>query len=347
MRAYGPSMQGQMISGHVVCPHCLVRQPQQACTTLPRCSASRVQHRVRAYLCTRAAKEEANSSAEDLLQDSRAEVRRRRRESRQAIESEVEPTVEPTDEPTFDIDPADIEMMTENAQLELDDFRGPEEPQKSDAQRQEEELMGRKSALILQLSSAGAELDSLIDENKHEIDEVLLDLLESRTEAAIEMEEEESAIEGLMLLWRRLHAEMQRNRATPATRLLDDVLRAMNPASQLDFSDRQEVAETLLHRGFSSPGSGPIDIFGVAAALAEGQEIAGNFEEDFVPRETFLQEARELLQGALEAQEELERGVKSGEAKDHQEEANELIRSRRVAIMQLQEIIALAKSIKL
>ena len=104
-------------------------------------------------------------------------------------------------------------MMSENAQLELDDFKRPEEPQKSEAQRQvigmrrclhaqaslnvrfglltsnnmqEEELMGRKSALILQLSSAGAELDSLIDENKHEIDEVLLDLLESRTEAAIE-----------------------------------------------------------------------------------------------------------------------------------------------------------------
>lgn len=43
-----------------------------------------------------------------------------------------------------------------------------------------------------------------------------------------------------------------------------------------------------------------------------GQEIAGNFEEDFVPRETFLQEARELLQGALESQEELEKSVKSG-----------------------------------
>ena len=55
------------------------------------------------------------------------------------------------------------------------------------------------------------------------------------------MEEEESAIEGLMLLWRRLHAEMQRMRATPATRLLDDVLRAMNPASELDLADRQEV----------------------------------------------------------------------------------------------------------
>ena len=31
-----------------------------------------------------------------------------------------------------------------------------------------------------------------------------------------------------------------------------------------------QVAETLLRKGFSSPGSGPIDIFGVAAALAEG-----------------------------------------------------------------------------
>lgn len=51
---------------------------------------------------------------------------------------------------------------------------------------QEEAVMGRKSALILQLSSAGTELDSLIDENQHEIDEVLLDLLESRTEAAIQ-----------------------------------------------------------------------------------------------------------------------------------------------------------------
>lgn len=27
-------------------------------------------------------------------------------------------------------------MMTEKAQLELDDFKGPEEPQKSEAQRQ-------------------------------------------------------------------------------------------------------------------------------------------------------------------------------------------------------------------
>ena len=31
-----------------------------------------------------------------------------------------------------------------------------------------------------------------------------------------------------------------------------------------------QVTETLLRRGFSAPGSGPIDIFGVAAAVAAG-----------------------------------------------------------------------------
>lgn len=31
-----------------------------------------------------------------------------------------------------------------------------------------------------------------------------------------------------------------------------------------------QVAQTLLRRGFSAPGSGPIDIFGVAAAVAAG-----------------------------------------------------------------------------
>ena len=43
-----------------------------------------------------------------------------------------------------------------------------------------------------------------------------------------------------------------------------------------------------------------------------GQEVAADFDVDFVPRDTFLQEARELLQDALKAQMELERGVQSG-----------------------------------
>lgn len=37
-----------------------------------------------------------------------------------------------------------------------------------------------------------------------------------------------------------------------------------------DMMMNAQVAETLLRRGFSAPGSGPIDIFGVAAAVAAG-----------------------------------------------------------------------------
>lgn len=43
-----------------------------------------------------------------------------------------------------------------------------------------------------------------------------------------------------------------------------------------------------------------------------GQEVTGDFDDDFVPRETFLLEANELLQGALESQREFEHGVQSG-----------------------------------
>lgn len=42
-----------------------------------------------------------------------------------------------------------------------------------------------------------------------------------------------------------------------------------------------------------------------------------------------------------------DQGVTCSEAKDQEKEAKELVLSRRLAIMQLQEIIALAKSIKL
>lgn len=55
------------------------------------------------------------------------------------------------------------------------------------------------------------------------------------------MGEEEGAVEGLLLLWRRLNAELQRLEATPAARLLDEVLQAMDPASGLTLQDRQQV----------------------------------------------------------------------------------------------------------
>ena len=53
--------------------------------------------------------------------------------------------------------------------------------------------------------------------------------------------EERGAVEGLLLLWRRLNAELQRMQASPAAALLDQVLRAIDPASGLVLRDRQQV----------------------------------------------------------------------------------------------------------
>lgn len=49
---------------------------------------------------------------------------------------------------------------------------------------QAKELLRRKSALIMKLTSAGADLEQMIKDNQHENDEVLLKMLEKRAEAA-------------------------------------------------------------------------------------------------------------------------------------------------------------------
>jgi len=78
-------------------------------------------------------------------------------------------------------------------------------------------------------------------------------------------EEEERAVEGLMLLWRRLNAEMQRMQASPAARLLDDVLQAMDPASGLTLQDRQQVLPICCQQQLS--------MFGVASHGETGCRI--------------------------------------------------------------------------
>lgn len=52
-----------------------------------------------------------------------------------------------------------------------------------------------------------------------------------------------------------------------------------------------QVAETLLRRGFSAPGSGPIDIFGVSAALAAGLPLYPPLHTDCCCRAWILQDS--------------------------------------------------------
>jgi len=153
----------------------------------------------------------------------------------------------------------------------------------------------------------------------------------------------------LEVLQKRIEAASgQRMEATPAARLLDDALQAMDPASGLSLQDRQQDTTVLLRRAFSAPGSRPINIFGVAAALAEGQEVVPeDIVNEFVPREAFVTESTELLEGVMQEQRNLERAWRAGEGKDNPEAVATLVKERRLAIVQTQEIIALAKTLRL
>ncbi|DBB03936.1 TPA: hypothetical protein ACH3X1_013013 [Trebouxia sp. C0004] len=231
-------MQPTVITQRVCCRH--------ACTFTVRTSVEATQCHKKAagkfsrpQLAARATVEQDTTSTEA----SRAEARRVRRETRDATDT------------TVDINPADVEMITDNTALQ-----SATSPRQTAAQQQAKELLRRKSALIMKLTTAGADLDQVIKDNQHEIDEVLLKMLEKRAEAAYNIgEDEEGAVEGLMLLWRRLNAELQRMQASPAARLLDDVLQAMDPASGLTLQDRQQASDAPL-TGVLCLGTGSTDV---------------------------------------------------------------------------------------
>lgn len=88
MSAYNLNKQGQLINRPNICPHCRVQQAPQARNNVQQ--GYRTQKRARVQQCTLAAKQEATSSAEDTITDSRAEARRRRREDRQSVEPLVD-----------------------------------------------------------------------------------------------------------------------------------------------------------------------------------------------------------------------------------------------------------------
>lgn len=50
--------------------------------------------------------------------------------------------------------------------------------------------------------------------------------------------QDDKVIDGLMMLWRRMCTEFERRTATPALRLLDDVLALLTPAAGGTYEDR-------------------------------------------------------------------------------------------------------------
>jgi uncharacterized protein YoaH (UPF0181 family) len=116
----------------------------------------------------------------------------------------------------------------------------------------------------------------------------------------------EDIVKGMCVLFRRLRAHVERARATPAIRLLDDLLQVMDS----DLGDSEEarlfLAVEQMERAFAEGTSSGANIFRIAAeAIGEGGTVAPQEEEErrdeegeAVERNTFVTEVAALVDSA-------------------------------------------------
>jgi hypothetical protein len=108
----------------------------------------------------------------------------------------------------------------------------------------------------------------------------MLRLLARRIDTAKQLEQQPATIEGLSLLYQRLKAEYDRQRASPSMRLLDEVLTLLEPEggdqpplpAALEAGKHAAVAR--LRAAFGEEGVPVADILGMAAQLATRKATA-------------------------------------------------------------------------
>eukprot|EP00884_Botryococcus_braunii_P010507 jgi/Botrbrau1/19458/Bobra.0338s0078.1 len=206
------------------------------------------------------------------------------------------------------------------------------------------EELESKSAALLKILTAGAQVEQAIRQNRKDIDMAMVTLLERRIRSAARTGERPDMVKGMMLLQQRLKREAERQAASPAQRVLDDALRILDPSSPTPRPQKEELVQERLESAFRGRGDA-WDIFGAAALLAQGEEVAEEIEEedDLVLKEHFLEETQRLLSLA-EAQYKQIQSARGGGK--HAEEVAAFLQERQILIVHLQDILAIAKSIR-
>ncbi|GAX79765.1 hypothetical protein CEUSTIGMA_g7206.t1 [Chlamydomonas eustigma] len=194
--------------------------------------------------------------------------------------------------------------------------------------------------ILVELLSAGGNLDAKIAQFREDIDLEMLQLLEQRLETAKSYEEGSPAVQHLEDMYRILKVVYQRNSASPAMRLLDDVLDILGDTSSISGADnpfaptslpsssswsgddqegpslasifiqrRKEVAARM-RSAFSGGMPEGVDIFAAAVALGETGPIAAEeLSVEYVRLHEFLAETTELLDQAKKQQTELREAI--------------------------------------
>ncbi|KAF6254266.1 hypothetical protein COO60DRAFT_1542332 [Scenedesmus sp. NREL 46B-D3] len=149
-----------------------------------------------------------------------------------------------------------------------------------------------------------------------EVDAALLHMLARRLQAAQEHGQNEAELAQLQDLYDTLQLEQQRAQATPALRLLDEVLDLLGDDPYLPGSkQRGEAAVQRLRSAFTGGVAEDVDIFAAAAALAADKALAAEaLSVEYVPQASFLSEGMELLQQAKDEMAALAAAVSQAQA---------------------------------
>lgn len=239
----------------------------------------------------------------------------------------------------------------------------------------------RKKEALFAMLQAGDAIESKIEGYLEDIDEEMLEILEQRIIHLENVGIDEPSMQGLLLLHRRLEAEIDRKNATPAMKLLDDVMSILAEADIMNITDgnnddpsfmsstpqsraeAEEAAAERLRVGFGKTISlldtfGPgDDVLTLAAKLArqgpDALEAMGgggggggrDGEEEVDPME-LLGEGTELLGFAKEGQQQIETYLREAKDDNEKRELESALAYRIEALDRLERALGIARRVQ-
>lgn len=210
------------------------------------------------------------------------------------------------------------------------------------------ELVSHKAAVLMDIINSGTSLDQKIKQHAHEIDEALLLFLWKRIHTATEHGEGKHVVDALTKLFHRLRLEAERQAASPALRLLDDTLALLaDDVAEPDPQERRAAARELLRRTFSGRPADGMDIFGMAAVLAAGEDLPP--EEvvgEFVPAQQFAVEVMELLDEARAGLTSLRSELAAVRGRMEEPDVRAAVQQKAAAIAQVEEVLNMARTLQ-
>jgi hypothetical protein len=216
----------------------------------------------------------------------------------------------------------------------------------------------------MEIMQSGPGVHECIQKYSSEIDQLMLEMLESRIKTARQLEQDDEVIKGLVYLYRYLKAEYDRNTASPSLRLLDTLLQlfldsdTFNPEQSQDWEDgpprsRHEIREEAkssiaarLQMAFDGSASLETDVISLARDLSSGaHKLVDEMLQDSVTPQEFIPEVEALLQNALEQQEVLQNLIAQNDNAETKHELQMNLAQRATAIANVEEILAIARLI--